>query len=271
MLQQLHSKRLQIEKFVYEKGTNVALYNAEHSKEYQAFQDALQRALMAQIEYIADYKTHIPLLANLAKSQSSPLQSQVGVLLAQVALGNDINLAAYLVWAGTQGGQAALDKTGIYGIFGLKDQALIDYFKDYSTLIIKGVDRYTKEWIAGKIQEGKDKGLTPFEIQELLIDDGKGITAIRAERIVLTETANAMKVIENEAAKRMGIQTMIWRTSLDERVCEICGPLEGKEKAIGKTYPGGYDGPPAHVSCRCYEEQVIPDDWQMPENIWLGE
>lgn len=266
----LRNTRLQIEKFVYQKGTNVALYNAEHSKVYQRFQAGLEIALMGQIRYVADYKTHLPLLMSLAKGSVSPLEDQVGILLATVQLENEVELSAYLVWAGTQGGQAALDKMGISGIFGLKDQRLIDYFSDYSKLIIDSVDDYTKEWIAGKIQEGKSLGKTPFEIQQMLIDDGRGITALRAERIVLTETAHAMRVIEQEAARRMGIKEMVWHTSRDERVCEICGPLEGKSKKIDGTYPDGYEGPPAHVSCRCFEEEVIPDGWVLPERIWLG-
>jgi len=270
MMLHLHRTRLTIEKFVYEKGTNVALYVAEHSKPYVNIQKDIEKALNGQIAYVAQYKSHLPLLINLAKAANSPLMNQISVLLATKRLSNDVEFSAYLVWAGEQGGQAALDKLGIQGIFGLKNEALITYFNNYSNLIIDKIDDYTKEWIAKKIQDGKVAGKTPFEIQQMLIEDGKGISAIRAERIVLTETAQAMKVVENQAAQRYGIQEMIWRTSRDERVCPICVPLEGKEKKIGGTYPDGYDGPPAHVSCRCYEEEVIPDQWLPPDKVWLG-
>ena len=272
MTHYLHNTRLRIEKFVYEKGTNVALYHAEHSKEYQAIQKDIKRGLMNQIDSIANYKDVLPLLVSMAKSVTGgPLFDQVSVLLAKVPLNDDVDFAAYLVWAGSQGGQAAMDKLGISGIFGLKNDALITYFNDYSRLVINSVDNYTKQWIATKIQDGKIAGLTPFEIQQSLMEDGEAMSAIRAERIVLTETAQAMKVIENEAARRYGITEMIWRTSRDERVCPICLPLEGKIKPMGKTYPDGFDGPPGHVSCRCYEEEVIPTDWVIPEKIWLGE
>jgi SPP1 gp7 family putative phage head morphogenesis protein len=266
----LHNTRLAIEKFVYKKGYNVALFNAENSKFYKAFQKDIAISIQGQIGFVADYKTHLPLLMSLAKADSGPLANQVGVLIAQKTLANDIDLQAFLVWAGTQGGQAALDKAGIYGIFGLKNQALVDYFKNSANLTIKTLDNTTKDWVAQKIQQGKDQGLTPFQIQQLLRDEGKGISKIRAERIVLTETQKAMTIIENEASRRYGIQKQIWRTSIDERVCPICAPLEGLETGVGQGYPGGYEGPPAHVSCRCYQEQVIPDDWQIPTNIWLG-
>lgn len=267
----LHNTRLQLEKFIYKQGINAALYYAEQSDEYKSFKKDLVKALMAQINYVADYKEHLPLLMSLAKASSDPLSSQIETLLSKVTLANGVDLQAYLVWAGTQGGQAALDKLELQGIFGLKNQALIDYFGQYSNLLIDTLDDTTKKFIAKVIQDGKDQGLTPFEIQQLLVRDGTVESQIRAERIVLTETAKAMTTIEKNAASRYGIQTLIWRTSLDDRVDPICLDLEGKESSISKSFPGGYDGPPAHVSCRCYLEEVIPTDWVVPSKIWLGE
>jgi SPP1 gp7 family putative phage head morphogenesis protein len=269
----IRNTRLRIEKFIYKKGTNVALYNVEHSKRYKNFQKLVYAALYKQIKTIANYKDTLPLLVSLAKAQGirEELLSQVSVLVNTNTIANSIDLKAYLVWAGTQGGQAGLDKLGIDGIFGLKDQKLIDYFQDHSNLVITQVDDYTKEWIARKIQEGKDAGMTPFEIQQLLKDDGKAISDIRAERIVLTETASAMNVIEIAAARNNNIEQKIWRTSIDDRVCPICQDIEtGEAVPIDQTFVGGYDTPPAHVSCRCYIEWVIPDGWTLPDSIWVG-
>ena len=262
--------RLRIYKFVYEKGTNVALYNAEHSKRYSNFKKKVEKALNAQIKYVSAQTDMLYVLAK-AKNTTAELMQQVGILIAQKKLSGDIELSAYLVWAGEQGGQAAMDKLGIQSIFGLKNQALIDYFDDYSKLIIDSVDNTTKEWIANKIQEGKNNGLNPFQIQETLVNDGKGISMIRAERIVLTETAKAMSTIELEAAKKYGIKRKIWRTSRDDRVDPICTDLEGVEVAIGEEFPGGFQGNPAHVSCRCYIEEVIPEGWILPKDYWEGE
>lgn len=268
----LRNTRLQVEKFVYSKGTNVALYNAEHSATYQNFQKDVYSALYGQIIAIANYKEQLPFLMSLAKKKttSAELLAQISVLIEKDPLEKRIALELYLIWAGEQGGQAFLDKTGLGGTFGLKDQELIDYFADYSKLTIDSVDEYTKEWIALKIQEGKDQGLSPFQIQQMLEDEGKGISKIRAERIVLTETARAMSTIELEAARRNNILEKIWRTSIDERVCEICFPLEGERKKINELFSIGVEAPPAHVSCRCYFEDVIPDTWQL-DKVWLGQ
>ena len=38
----------------------------------------------------------------------------------------------------------------------------------------------------------------------------------------------------------------VWRTAADERVCPVCGPLDGQE------WPGDAGPqPPAHPNCRC--------------------
>jgi SPP1 gp7 family putative phage head morphogenesis protein len=259
-----------IEKAVYKKGINVALYNAEHSKTYILFQQDLQRALFAEIKTVADVETIDGFLL-LTKGANPSLELAIGVAIGIKLLKDNIDLGAFLVWAGTQGGQSAMDKANIEGTFLLKNQELINYFDDYSKLIINSVDDYTKRWIAGKIQQGKDQMLSPKEIAQTLIDEGKAISKIRAERIVLTETAKAMTLVENEANKKYGIEEIVWRTSLDERTCPICLPLEGEKITIGKLFSVGTEGPPAHVSCRCFTESIIPQSWEAPSYIWTGE
>lgn len=278
MILHLTNTRRDIEKFVYERGTNVALYNAEQSTEFKGFQSDCESALYAAIEYVAQYKTILPLLISLAKGPSDPLLNQVSTLVATRSFGNGVDLKAFLVWAGTQGGQAVLDKLSIDSTFGLRNQAIIDYFGNYANLRIDSVDETTKKWIAAKIQEGKDQGLTPFQIQQLLLDEGKGITEQRAEKITLYETAKAMTYVEIEAASRYGIQQKQWKTSRDEKVCPICGNEPGglAELIVGvkenfKTDYGEWEGPPAHVYCRCYLNEIIPEGWVIPERIWIGE
>lgn len=44
----------------------------------------------------------------------------------------------------------------------------------------------------------------------------------------------------------------VWKTADDERVCtQVCEPLDEIERSFGESFPGGFDGPPAHVQCRC--------------------
>lgn len=76
----------------------------------------------------------------------------------------------------------------------------------------------------------------------------------RSKRVAITETTRAITVGEEMAADRVEselgwVLERIWQTERDERVCPICGPLQGK--------PESYYGPrvgstPAHYNCRCW-------------------
>jgi SPP1 gp7 family putative phage head morphogenesis protein len=259
-----------IEKSVYDTGINVALENAEASSRYKKMVGKLRSSLLYQIELVAKPK-HIESLLLFTKGVNESLITGISTVLSKDSLSDLVKFGDFLHWAGGEGGQAALDKMGIQGTFVLKNPELLKYFDDYSNLIIDTVDETTKKWIAARIQYGKDKLLTPQEIVNLLTDEGKGISELRAKRIAITETAHAMTTVELEAARRYGIRDTIWRTSRDERTCPICLGLDGVQIPIGKLYPGGVQGPPAHILCRCFLEEVIPNNWEIPTDIGLGE
>ncbi|MBE3132841.1 MAG: hypothetical protein IMZ55_05165 [Acidobacteria bacterium] len=46
----------------------------------------------------------------------------------------------------------------------------------------------------------------------------------------------------------------VWVTARDEAVCPVCSPLHGVEEAFWPPELG--DGPPAHVNCRCWLDNV---------------
>jgi SPP1 gp7 family putative phage head morphogenesis protein len=264
------STRLNIYKYAYDSGVNAALTTVEESKTYKKFKKTLEKALFKQIVFVVKENNYMDTLVMLAKGES-PLENQIKAYLSYVLLEDEVDFPEYLVWAGTQGGQAAYDKLVIYAVFVLQNKNFIAYFNDYSNLLIKSVDDYTKRWIADKIQDGKNSGLSVYEIVDTIVSDGRDISRIRAERIVLTETSKAMATVELEAAKRAGIKDIKWRTSQDERVCPICGPLEGVVTQIGKPFSGTIYHTPAHVSCRCYMDEIQPTNWLPPTKVWLGD
>lgn len=265
--------RLRMEKFVYVKGTNVALYNVEHSSEYQKIKKGLENVLFEQINNIASREPAINTLLMFTKAASEELIRQVGSFFAVQLLREKIDFPSFLIWAGTQGGQAALDKLEIDGVFDLKNPAFIRFFDNHTNLLIDSVNDTTKKWIANRIQEGKDKGLTTLQIADILQSEGRGFSAVRAEMIVLTETQNAMVTVELETAKRSGVKDKIWRTSIDDRVCPICLPLEGVQVGVNEVFDsevGPLEGPSAHPRCRCYLEWVTASNWEQPQQVWLG-
>ena len=81
------------------------------------------------------------------------------------------------------------------------------------------------------------------------------ISNAQAEQIARTEVVRAVTAGQAEEFKRRGVDTWMWITQLDERVCEVCRPLHNKCVRIGDpfviTNKGPIVKPPAHPNCRC--------------------
>ena len=105
----------------------------------------------------------------------------------------------------------------------------------------------------------------------------------RGYNIARTELAFAYNQGSYEGTKQaqakgyMGETVKVWCTADDERVCQICGALEGSQVAMdedfdfdtrlaGPANPTIRRVPPAHPSCRCaviYKE-ISPPDYGIP-------
>jgi SPP1 gp7 family putative phage head morphogenesis protein len=90
------------------------------------------------------------------------------------------------------------------------------------------------------------------------------IQRLRAETIARTETLRAARQGQKESytqARQQGFMqftVLEWSTSEDDRVCEICGPLNGEQIPMDGQFPGVDDWTDgAHVNCRC---EAIPVD-----------
>ncbi len=69
----------------------------------------------------------------------------------------------------------------------------------------------------------------------------------RASRIAVTETTRALMLGAVMAQEVSGKTTQVpFMTAHDERVCEICGPLDGVIMELGDP-----NMPPLHPYCRC--------------------
>lgn len=74
----------------------------------------------------------------------------------------------------------------------------------------------------------------------------------RAQTIAVTETTRAFeeghKEIQRELQRGGLKRVREWRTAVDEKVCDLCSPLDGttEDQWIDT------DGPPLHPRCRCF-------------------
>ena len=252
--------RLRMEKFVYEKGTNVALYNAEHTQEYKDAQDSIQKGIKVQLSlFDADKIHHLMLFTKSAAPPPDALVQAIAVTFGVDTLDAYINMDEYLQIAGTWGGQAAMDKMQINGVFTLQNQELLTYLSDHANLVIDSVDQTTQKWLADQIMQGSADGLTPQEIANGIADSSDQFSEARAKTIVLTETAAAITQVEIATSASYGITEKTWHTSEDDLVDEICGDLDDETVGINESFSSGDDGPPAHPNCRCYIDYPTPD------------
>ena len=105
--------------------------------------------------------------------------------------------------------------------------------------------------IAGFIENGENMGQLTARLEPLFGPE-------RADLIASTEVTRAFAEGNMTAWRESGIiQRREWRTSNDEIVCLICGPLNGKITGLDEPFPGGVDSPPAHPRCRCWLVPVV--------------
>lgn len=123
-----------------------------------------------------------------------------------------------------------------------------------------------------------DSGLSEKAALERSIKYSARQNRYRGYNIARTELAFAYNKGEHFGVKQaidkgyMGHTKKVWCTADDERVCEICGGLEGKTIEMDEDFdfhtkleasnPGIRQTPPAHPSCRCtvlYVEVAPPN------------
>lgn len=136
---------------------------------------------------------------------------------------------------------------------GISDQvnaAAERWARQHSLRLARGLNRTTRALARQRIAIWFRSG----QPMSALVDSLNEIIAPRwrAEMIAQTEVTRARNQASIEvAAQTPGIRRRIWYTRLDERVCPICAPLHGVPERRNGTFPGGFDGPPAHPRCRC--------------------
>ncbi len=102
----------------------------------------------------------------------------------------------------------------------------------------------------------------------------------RAITIAGDQAYRARQLAQISAARITGVVTdVIWQTAGDERVCPICGALQGEKIKLGKKFMGAQDpieSPPAHVNCRCWlvyltsgGDLLYPEDIEPPTDSAL--
>lgn len=144
--------------------------------------------------------------------------------------------------------------------FDAENQAAIDWADRHAAELIDGISETSREQINNAIADLLETGDWKDAVDEIAAAVGD---PDRAERIARHETMLAVSEGQRQSwdqAVEAGLldedSERTWITVGDEKVCPICEGLDGKTAKLGESYESDgeeYDGPPAHVSCRCTE------------------
>lgn len=125
---------------------------------------------------------------------------------------------------------------------------------NYSYELVSGISETTQAHLRQTIKQWIDNGLPLRNLKrELAPIFGRD----RAELIAVTEVTRAYAEGNRIAYGASGVvEEIIWRTSNDERVCPVCGPLADRFAPLKTGFAGVRTGfPPAHPRCRCW---IVP-------------
>ena len=175
---------------------------------------------------------------------------------AEIVLAGAFLAPFVLQWAENGVGQGAeiLNAVAI-GLDAEANIAAANWANQYSLDLAKGLTGTTRELTKTKITNFIESGRPIQELQDELAQVIG--PEWRARLIARTEVTNAWAEGTLIAGQETdAVKGLIWQTSLQENVCPICAPLEGKRAAKKNgsfaLFPGGFRSPTAHPGCYCF-------------------
>lgn len=176
------------------------------------------------------------------------------------------------------------------------NRGALEFLRRYRVDTIPNISETTRKQIIGLmddwIRSGQHLNVLKAQLAEL-----PALSKTRADMIGITEVTRIFNAGNHEAWKATGIvSSERWNTANDERVCFLCGPLEGKIVSIDSDFPfdaetianspqmrvilgddytqaaglnranaainnlgAGVLYPPAHPRCRCWTSPVVSE------------
>jgi len=144
-------------------------------------------------------------------------------------------------------------------VFTLVDTDALDFMTNYNLVLAGDVHRELADGIKRTVMNGIATGKG---VEDIARDLGRVVkdpesfrhagskvfskAQYRMEVIARTEVLRAHNQGRIKFHNQVGVRKLEWMTMEDERVCPICGPLDGKVFDTGRFPPQ-----PAHPNCRC--------------------
>ncbi len=224
-------------------------------------QDAFEKALAAA------WARELALQLKTAVAQiraTLPFDSVVTWVTAQVrgAKFTEVILEEIFVTVAAEVGTSLGQEIFVGEIIGDRGAA---WASEYSFRLVKDINATTLTKLRRIVPRSLQEGLSIDDITKKLTGTfGRS----RAQMIAVTETTRATVEGQREfisELNKIGVFTdTFWLTARDSRVDDrICRPLDGVLRIDGVyQHPtlGTYNGPPAHVNCRCTENDKLIEE-----------
>jgi len=140
--------------------------------------------------------------------------------------------------------------------WGLANAAVLDWVAREGEAIFSGLMLTSAKEATAAVSAWATSGAPLRELQKTL-SRGSLFGGSRGSLIAVTEVTRAYSRGNLVAWKESGVVSgKEWQTARDERVCQICAPLDGKIVELEGSFQTaeGLDNvgdPPAHPGCRC--------------------
>jgi len=169
-----------------------------------------------------------------------------------------------LVEAQIEQAQEILDDNPAIGVdWAVVNKEAMDWANKYTFDLVKGINDTSRELLQSSVSSYFEQEMTIGQLEDLL---APSFGPMRAEMIAVTEVTNAASHGESDVLHQIQEQGIemeaTFETNDDEKVCDICGPLDGKVADgfddDGEPYwvhpdSGEKYGPPSlHPRCRCW-------------------
>lgn len=206
-------------------------------------------------------------------SMDEVIDKMMNILAEDALMGNKEGLEALALLADDEVSKEMMTtlNNGDYYV----SEALTERISTRAKQLARGYEDYTKKIVEETLAGAED--LTANEIRQRL---SEAMPRERAELIARNETLYAIRsgrLEQDEAlAEKYGLHVqLVWQTSHDANVCDVCRAMEGTKIDLGDAFPDSVeteDGlvswehsswndsgriPDAHVNCRCYFDEVL--------------
>ncbi|HHV79080.1 MAG TPA: minor capsid protein [Firmicutes bacterium] len=135
--------------------------------------------------------------------------------------------------------------------FDPSEPAALEWINEHAFELVEQVTDTTVEQLRATLEEGWKAGEGVEGLAERIRQVFDQATRYRSFVIARTETTAAANMAQIAVMERAGVQYKQWLTGRDERVCPLCGSLDGKVVRIDEEFAPGIFSPPAHPNCRC--------------------